>query len=133
MRKWAIALLLAVSSFAAQAQTPIYCKRDVIRAMNDIWMESRDGTSGEEAAFALNGRPQRYVIYHEPHTGQKNYQDIYTYDNTFAVVHVHPNGDGGIRNAFPSTPDDNSMDNGLGDTGAADQGHFDMYVVSQWG
>ena len=25
------------------------------------------------------------------------------------------------------------MDNGLGDTGAADQGHFDMYVVSQWG
>ena len=59
MRKWAIALLLAVSSFAAQAQTPIYCKRDVIRAMNDIWMESRDGTSGEEAAFAMHSHQRR--------------------------------------------------------------------------
>jgi hypothetical protein len=128
MNRIVIAVLIFFSGLA-HCQTPIYCQPDVIKAMGRIFMESANGTSGIEAAFVLNGTPEAYTIYMEPATKEKMQQNIYTWPNTFAVVHVHPNASG----EYPSTPTNNYAGNGMGDTGMADKIHADIYVVSSRG
>jgi hypothetical protein len=112
------------------AETPIYCRPDVIKAMNFIWTESRNGTTGVEATFILNGMPSAYSIEQESMTDEKMQQTVHVYPGqTFALFHVHPNGGG----MYPSTPTNNYAGNDLGDTGFADKYGFDIYVVSYLG
>jgi hypothetical protein len=77
----------------------------------------------------VDGTPQAYTITHSPRTGEKMSQHVIVHSNTFALFHVHPNGGG----MWPSTPKNNYMGNGLGDTGFADKVGFDIYVVSSSG
>lgn len=124
-----LAVILALAA-PAWAQPPIYCEREVIKAMNIIWHESALGTSGREGAFELDHDRDTYEIILEPVTGQIGFQTINTRPGlTFAVFHVHPN----MGTGEPSTPTNNFQDNKTGDTGIADLGHFDIYVVSNRG
>jgi hypothetical protein len=112
------------------AQTPVYCQPDVIRAMNHIWLESGNGTTGVEASFMLNGSPESYSIKQEPMTGEKYGQDVVIYPGqTFALFHIHPNNTG----QYPSTPSNHYGNKGQGDTAMADEVHVDIYVVHRLG
>jgi len=125
-----IALMFSCAVGLSHAEdTPLYCQPRVISAMNAAWQETGDGTEPFEAAFALNGTADTYRVYREPHTEEKFHQSVYVFSDTFALFHVHTNGTG----LFPSTPDDNYMGNGEGDTGVADKDHLDMYVMSEQG
>ena len=130
---WGMVLLLFVFMFNIMGhcqETPIYCQADVVKAMKDIWSEAGNGMTGVESSFIVDGTPQAYVIMHEKHTGEKMSQSVIVHRNvTFALFHVHPNGGG----MWPSTPQNNYMGNGLGDTGFADKVGFDIYVVSRSG
>jgi hypothetical protein len=128
MKRLSFLIVLVLSSVCWG--TPVYCKPDVIKAMKFIWSESHNGTTGIEAAFMLNGTPEAYTIEQEPMTGEKGMQTVIEYpDQTFAIVHVHPNNSG----QYPSTPSNNYMNNGKGDTGLADQWHIDIYVIHRLG
>jgi hypothetical protein len=134
MVKWGIGLLLAailslalVSSAPAQ---PLYCQPDVIKAMKLIWAQSANGTTGQEGAFELDRDGDSYEIIVERPTQEIGYQTINTRPGqTFAVFHVHPN----MSLPTPSTPGNNFLGNTFGDTGSADRGQFDIYVVSSRG
>lgn len=129
---FAILVIFAVAcTVVSEGQTvPVYCQADTIKAMRYIWTESRNGTSGIEASFMLNGAPEAYSIEQEPMTGEKGMQTIIMYPgSTFAIVHVHPNNSG----QYPSTPVNNYTNNGQGDTGMADKRHIDVYVVHRNG
>lgn len=123
----------AAVSIAHGETTPVkmvYCQPDTIKAMKFIWSESNNGLSGVEASFMLNGTPEAYTIEQEPMTGEKGMQTIIEYPgSTFAIFHVHPNSSG----QYPSTPSNNYMDNGMGDTGMADKWKIDIYVVHRFG
>ena len=128
---FAVFLIVVVCiSVMAQGQTvPVYCKPDVIKAMGRIWMDSTNGTSGVESTFILNGTPEAYKIEFEKMSGEQMQQKIYTWPNTFAVIHVHPNRSG----EYPSTPTNSYVQGSGGDTGMADRLGVDVYVVSNRG
>lgn len=110
-------------------EIPIYCNKDVIDAMKKIWAQSSNGGSGAEAAFVLNGSEDQYQIVNQGFTNQRNHMTMRIQSDTFAIFHVHPNN----SNWKPSTPGNNSENNGKGDTGVADEQGVDMYVVSKDG
>ncbi len=125
-----LAVLVALAAAAHGQTTPVYCKPDVIRAMNHIWLESDNGTTGVEASFMLNGSPESYSIEQEPMTGEKDEQRVTLYPGqTFAIFHVHPNNTG----QYPSTPSNHYGNKGQGDTALADENHIDIYVVHRLG
>ena len=107
----------------------MYCKPEVVRAMQRIWNMSGNGTTGIEATFILSGTPDNFTIEYEPMTHEQGQQHIYLNANTFAVFHVHPNNSG----KYPSTPANNYAHNGKGDTGMADANRLDVYVVHRDG
>ena len=124
MKHVATVLLLAALSTAQNA--PTYCKANVIESMKTIRHETGNGTYGIEASFSLQGTPENYTVYYEPMTREQNSQSIIIFKDTFAVFHVHPNRGG----FMPSTPYNNYLGNGAGDTGMADAHKLDIYVVS---
>ena len=119
-------------------QTPIYCRPDVIKAMNDAWSRSGNAGMGHpgsqpvEAGFNLNGTPTNYKVAgsftNEVGKMTIKYDTLYSSTPTFANFHIHPKGFDG-NNGFPSTPGSNFEGNGRGDTGAFD----DIYNKTQNG
>lgn len=129
---WTALYILAwvlLASWAAHAETPVYCQEPVVKAMQKIWSQSGNGLTNYEAAFILSGTPESYVIGFEGRSDTTMQQRIYLWATTFAVFHVHPNKSG----QYPSTPKDNFASNGEGDTGMADRRHVDIYVVHRFG
>jgi RHS repeat-associated protein len=112
-------------------QAPIHCQPDVIKAMKTAWSQSGNGSSGVEAGFNLNGTPNNYKVAANSYTNQQKKQSVTINtsgpNKTFAIFHVHPNGSGGN----PSTPDNNSEGNKLGDTGIADKYNLQIYVMRE--
>src|SRR5712692_10597704 len=109
-------------------QTPIYCRPDVIKAMNTAWSRSGNAGMGHpghepvEAGFNLNGKPSNYKIDNAftNETGKMTIKiNLGGSSATFANFHIHTMGfdrpDG-----MPSTPGNNYEGNGRGDTGMAD-------------
>jgi hypothetical protein len=99
---------------------------DIQKAINTIWQQTSNGTTGVEAAFTVNGSPDNYTIEMTHSDGQIGQNHIKVYSNTFAIFHVHPNF-GGPK---PSTPADHYGTEGKGDTWIGDKHQCDMYVVS---
>lgn len=50
-------------------------------------------------------------------------------NQTFASFHVHPN----LSSPYPSTPQNNYLNNGIGDTGISDKYMIPSYVISSRG
>ena len=129
MKKYIAIAVLSLFATLASAQTglpPVYCQAEVIKAMRTIFNMSGNGTLGIETTFILNGTPDAYQIEIEKSHNERGMQSIYARRNTFAIFHVHPN----FSSEFPSTPTNNYMSNGKGDTGMADELGVDVYVVS---
>lgn len=103
----------------------LYCRPEVIAAMDTVWQMTGDGTQEYEAAFIVSRLGNVYIEPMEP--GRRHAQTVYIWGNTVALFHVHPNS---CACEWPSTPDDNYEHNGEGDTGLADKYKIDMYVVS---
>jgi RHS repeat-associated protein len=118
-----------------QAQKPIYCQPDVIKAMERAWQATANGTKGTEAGFVTNGSPSNYSIVDTKSGNFQGYQkmSINLPGNpagaTFALFHVHSNDAG----PNPSTPKNNRLGNNLGDTGVADKYNIPFYVISSRG
>lgn len=112
---------------SGQPPIPIWCRPDVIKAMNDIWNMTGNANQMNrdlpiEAGFNLNGSQNNYQIgasfTNEVGKMKIRYNTLYGTWPTFANFHVHPKrGDG--NNGLPSTPQ-TSYSGGLGDTGAFD-------------
>lgn len=102
----------------SQQETPIWCRPDVIEAMNRAWRRTQNGQSGNEAGFVLNGTPSNYTIVDTRSANTRNEQRMTIYGNTFLLFHVHPNSS--TRN--PSTPENNARgDRNFGDTLISDR------------
>ena len=123
---------------------PIECHPRVIDAMKTAWSRSGNGTVGNEAGFRLDGDPSNFTItefksgnYRGKEKITVNVRDGMPSDppslrnvrRTFAIIHSHPNN----STEFPSTPENNSEGNSLGDTGNADKYRLDFYVVHRYG
>lgn len=80
-----------------QAQKPIYCQPDVIKAMERAWQRTSNGLKGNEAGFVTNGSLSNYSIVDTKSGNTQGYQkmSINLPGNpagaTFALFHVHPN------------------------------------------
>ena len=94
---------------------------------------SVNGITGVEASFNVNGDLNNPQIVINSYTNQRKSQSIKIIisgsDKTIAIVHVHPNDTGGN----PSTPDNNYLNNGIGDTGIADKYGIKFYVLHKTG
>jgi RHS repeat-associated protein len=109
-------------------QKPIWCRPDVIKAMNTAWSQSGNagqarasGSMGVEAGFNLNGTPSNYRIgsSYTNETGKMSIKfSIGGSWPTFANFHIHP-GQG--TSGMPSTPGNNYEGNPEGDTGRVDR------------
>lgn len=129
-------------------QTPVYCRPDVMKAMNTAWSRSGNagmarsaGSVGVEAGFNLNGTPSNYKI-DQLFTNQSGKMtikfNIGGSSATFANFHIHPKG-GDANNGMPSTPGNNYEGNKEGDTGMVDRINqqrgqaVQIYVMSWYG
>ncbi len=115
-----------------QQQKPIYCQPDVIAAMKRAWSRTANGTLGTEAGFTVNGTPSKYSIADTKSGNTQGSQRITVNPGgvrTLALFHVHPIRGG--RN--PSTPENNYLGSGEGDTGIADRLKIDIYVIHRDG
>jgi len=124
-------------------RTPIYCRPDVIKAMNTAWSQSgnagealKGGSMGVEAGFNLNGTPSNYKIgsSYTNETGKMTIKfSIGGSLPTFANFHIHP---GQSTSGMPSTPGNNYEGNKEGDTGMVDRIYSDygqavqIYIMS---
>jgi hypothetical protein len=114
---------------------PIYCQPDIIEAMKRAWARTGNGTLGNEAGFVVNGTPSNYTIVDTKSGNTQGYEKttISLPSNpsgaTLALFHVHPNNSG----PYPSTPNNNRLNNGKGDTGVADQYGIPFYIISNRG
>lgn len=129
-RAFIVFVWLCALTYAAQAQTtPLYCRPTTVEALRTIWAESGNGVTGVEATFIMSGTDDDYTIEQMQMTGEKDKQTVHIYTNTFALFHIHPNN----SSPWLSTPANNYVGNGMGDTGWADRDHFDIYAASQRG
>lgn len=111
-------------------QRPLHCQPDVVNAMKTAWTQSGNGTSGVEAGFRLDGTPKNYSIVRNAFSNQTMHQTMNVIrGSTFASFHVHPNRT--TRN--PSTPENNYLNNGIGDTGIAGEYNIRFYVMHRAG
>ena len=103
--------------------------------MEKIWNKSgaaRMTRSGPEAAFSVQrapGTPNGFSLTFAPFTNELNRMRLTIPGGTFALFHVHPNG-----NWEPSTPANNYDGNDRGgDVSTANRANIDIYVVSSGG
>lgn len=107
---------------SAMPPAPIYTDPTVIDAMTHIWRSTRNGTSGHEASFTLDGSPDSYNVNFAPVDREPgpNWRDrVQVGPNTFALFHVHPN------EADPRPSD--------ADMNIANAHGMKMYTISQQG
>jgi hypothetical protein len=104
------------------------CKKDVRDAMKKAWSQAGNGTTGAEAGFRLDGKPESYSLVPSSYTNELGSQTMRIVpDRTFAIFHVHPQNSG----PQPSTPSTSA--NHFGDTGIADKYAINVYVMSASG
>ena len=113
---------------------PLHCLPSVIDAMKRAWARTGNGSLGTEAGFVLNGDYGDFGIADTKSGNTRGHQTMTinlpgSADPTFALFHVHPNNSG----PYPSTPDNNYLGNGQGDTGVADKYGIPFYVISKSG
>jgi len=115
------------------SSVPLHRLPKFIAALNKIWAQSGYGTRDFEASFNVNGDPTNPQIVINPFTNETGSQTLKIIidgpNKTYAIVHVHSNRISGE----PSTPDNNSLRNGKGDTGLADQYGINVYVLHRTG
>jgi hypothetical protein len=130
-------LLLASCGMHVRAPVPptpvsdeLACRPDVVKAMQEAWQETGNGTSGAEAGFRMDaGRNGLTIVPHE-HTNEQGHLTTVITVLTVAEFHVHPLGSGGA----PSTPDNNFLgDSSHGDTKVADDAKIDIYTFNNQG
>ncbi len=104
-----------------------------MQAMNKAWIASVNGKKaseggGREGSLNLTGTPSNYKIVTDNFSNEVGFHSIKII-RQFANFHTHDDESG----PKPSTPNNNSQGNRLGDTGVANKYHFDIYVMSSRG
>ena len=120
-------------SDTTDSQIALECQSEFIAALNKIWAQSKNGSTGVEASFNVNGDPGNPEIVVNSYTNEVKSQKLTIntsgVNKTYAIVHVHPNASGGN----PSTPGNNYLGNGVGDTGIANKFGIKFYILHRTG
>lgn len=108
----------------------LVCRPDVLKAMQDAWEATSNGTSGTEAGFRIDAGSHGLEIVPHERTNEQGSLTTIIIGSTEAEFHVHPKGTGGA----PSTPENNILgDSDHGDTKVADDKKIDIYTFNEQG
>ncbi len=109
---------------------PIWCNPEVIRQMKRAWSLTTNGNAKTEAGFNAVGRDPSKPTVSKAKTGNYHgFEKLEVPAYTIALFHVHPNK----SSMYPSTRDNNSLRNDLGDEGIADLRGIDIFVIHRDG
>jgi hypothetical protein len=106
------------------------CRPNVVKAMDDAWSATGNGTSGTEAGFRIDVDKRTVTIVPHERTNEHDMLTTTLSMSTVAEFHVHPLGSSGE----PSTPENNYLgDSDHGDTKVADDHQIDIYTFNNNG
>lgn len=108
-------------------ETPTHREPAVIDAMKQIFSQTGNGQTNQEAAFVVNGDGS--VTMQPSGNAYGAHATLTIHPDTKAIFHVHPNN----LSFYPSTPGNNAEHNGLGDTGLGKKYHIDVYTLNRKG